>query len=108
MLTSRRARQRITLQRNDGVNSARGAMVDSWTTVAEVSAMVEDVSSGEKFEGAEDRIDLQVDFYIRYRDDVTEAWRILFDGDVFEIVGRPVDPDYRKWELKIRGRVLRS
>ena len=106
MLTSRSATERVTLQRNDGTPGSRGAIDGSWTTVDTVSAKVVDKSSGEKFQANEDQLVREVTFAIRYRTDIDETWRIGWGDDTFEIIGRPKDPNFRKWELNIDGRII--
>lgn len=106
MLRARQMRQTITLLADQGTASATGHIVPNFQLQDTVRAAVAPVKSDAARRDSEDQIDQVLEFRIRWRSDITAAWRIGFNGGVYEIQGAPTDPDYRQWELVIHGRLL--
>jgi SPP1 family predicted phage head-tail adaptor len=84
--------QRIQLQTRAPGTNALGERTGAWQTVATVWAAVEPVRSRETVALGGTAVALHdVKFTIRYRADVTGAWRILWRNRPYEIQGDPVD-----------------
>lgn len=96
-------RHRVTLQSPPTARDAVGARSGAWTTVAEVWAAAEPVSSREQFAAGQINAEGLVRFRIRYRDDVLASWRVLWRNVPHAIVGEPIDVRGERVALEIVG-----
>lgn len=71
-------RHRVALQRPSDASDGQGGASRSWTTVATVWAQVTPGAGGERVIAQGVREQSPYDVRIRYRADVTAAWRILW------------------------------
>lgn len=88
--------QRITLQvrvtTTDALGQASGAWQDAptnpdvWAKVGFIGAR--DVAVAGQYQAIVD-----AKFIIRFRSDITPAWRVVWQGQPFEIIGEPVPVD---------------
>ena len=70
-----------------------------WATTAEVWAQRMDRSALERYVSATDLATVDAAFLIRYREDVTTAWRILDDrSNIWDIEGA-LETERRRWLL---------
>jgi len=80
--------RRITIQSFTTTTDAFGQRVKSFGTLAEVwSKVVETVGvgNGEKENGDMISATKRVDFYIRYRSDINEQMRIVYNNETYKI-----------------------
>lgn len=75
----------ITIESNTATRDNIGGKVDSWATFAQVWAAYKPVTGIENVNA--DRIEAKamVNFIIRYRSDITNAMRINYDGQIYNI-----------------------
>ena len=84
--------QQITLQqRVADTRDAHGQANGAWADVATVWARADTRQGGDSFAAGQEHATMQVTFRIRYRTDVHERMRVLWRGQVHELVGRPVN-----------------
>ncbi len=81
-----RLRQRITLQQQAQSADGAGGFTRSWEDVASVWAEMTPVASSERLEDGQLHSIVRHRFLLRYRDAVTHAMRISYDGRVFNIL----------------------
>ena len=87
--------RRIVIQQNTPTRNAAGEEVDSWGTLATVWARVSPKRGREFFDARAVQAEAPAMFRIRYRADVTNAMRISYGGNFYDIhsveeVGRQV------------------
>lgn len=93
--------QRITLQSRAGGVDVLGQASGAWQDVAEVWARARPLRSRELFAAGQMQNITDVEFTIRWRADVTSAWRILWRGVPHGITGMPIDVDGQQQWLEI-------
>lgn len=80
--------RRITIQSFTTTTDDFGEVVKSFTTLANVWAKVEEksgVSGKEGEEGNQIVATKRVEFFIRYRSDINEQMRIIYNNETYEI-----------------------
>ena len=77
--------RQITIEALATVQDGFGDPVESWTALATVWAQMLPLRGTERFQAQQFDAELTTRFRIRYRDDVSELMRIVFDGDSYEI-----------------------
>lgn len=77
--------RRITIEQPTASQDAYGEPVESWGALATVWAQVQPLRGEERFEAQQVGAERTVRFRIRYRSDVTEQMRVVYDGDVYDI-----------------------
>jgi SPP1 family predicted phage head-tail adaptor len=102
--------RRIDLQSATITNDANyNEPVKSWSTYATVWAKMEHhTARGEWSEGAvsaREYAQFGLFFTIRYRSDVLPEHRIVFEGDNYELIGRPREVGRRQF-LKVQVRLV--
>jgi SPP1 family predicted phage head-tail adaptor len=85
--------QQITLQERaadtrDAHGQANGAWVAAFT---DIWARADTRPGGDYFAAGQEHATMQVTFRIRYREGVHERMRVLWKGQLFELVGRPIN-----------------
>lgn len=81
--------RRITLERFTATRDEFNEPVETWGTLATVSASYEPLSDGEKFRASETAAEASARFAIRYSTtvaDLNPKDRLTFEGDPWEIV----------------------
>ena len=92
--------RRITIQQNSGViDSLTGEQTDAWTDVCEVWGRRIQNAGMQRMQG-EQPISVGTDlWFIRFRSDVTEAMRVVYDSVNYEILS--IQEIGRKDSLKL-------
>lgn len=93
-------RHRIQLQQPSVTRDAFQGAVDSFTTVAEVSAQVEPLGGQELFNAQAVLAESTHRVTVRYRADVAADWRVLYGSRVLNI-GSVNDVGERRRELEL-------
>lgn len=88
-------RHRVTIQQATETQDSYGAVVQSWSTLANVWASIEARTGRETFTAAQVYATADHIITIRHRSDVTPKMRITYGARTFGIEGA-VDPDGRK------------
>lgn len=85
--------QLITLQeRGADTRDAHGQATGAWVNVfTDICAKADTRQGGDFFAAGQDHATMQVTFRIRHRAGVHERMRVLWKGQLYELVGRPVD-----------------
>ena len=78
--------RRITIQSPTSTRDGAGQPVEAWALLATVWARVEHLRGKEPFQGQEFNAQRTSVFTIRYRTDLDETMRIIFDGDTYDIL----------------------
>lgn len=77
--------RRITLMKPTAVQDSYGAMVDGFTSDGTVWANVKQIDAGESFQDDQHTAKKTVVFTIRYRAGVAPTWRVVFDGETYDL-----------------------
>ena len=77
--------RRVTIEQRTDTRDDFGEPIPAWSTLATVWAGKVSEEGSERFEGEQRHATRRVVWRIRHRTDVTEAMRILFDGDHYDI-----------------------
>jgi SPP1 family predicted phage head-tail adaptor len=98
--------RRIELQHNtpSGSNDYNEP-ISSWATYDEVWAMLEFHRSTESEASAREFADFGAYFTIRHRTDVLAEDRIVYESNIYEIIGRPRELGRRQY-LKVQARLV--
>lgn len=97
-------RERVTLLSKSVTRDAIGGEVITWAEEDEVWADVEQLTGREYFGAQQIESEAEIRFRIRYRTDVTSAWRIEWRDTEYEIVAPPANVKMRNAELEIIAR----
>lgn len=101
-VASGRLRHKVQLQENQITqNPNTGEMVSDWVTVADVWASVEPLSVREFIAASAEQSEVTGKMVMRYRDDVTAAWRVVFRGKWYAIKGVIPDADSGREHMTI-------
>lgn len=79
--------------------------VKTWASYANVWARMEFHKSGEGQAASREYAEMGLFFTIRWRDDVTSEHQLVFEGETYEILGRPREIGRRQY-LKIQARLV--
>jgi SPP1 family predicted phage head-tail adaptor len=77
--------RRIVIQGYTTSTDAFGEVVKSFTTLATVWAKVEEKSGKEGEDGNQIVASKKVEFFIRYRSDINEQMRIVYNNETYKI-----------------------
>ena len=77
--------RRITIQSFSTTTDDFGEVVKSFTTLANVWAKVEEKRGNEGEDGNQLVATKRVEFFIRYRSDINEEMRILYNNETYKI-----------------------
>jgi len=77
--------RRITIQSFTTTTDDFGEVVKSFTTLAEVWAKVEEKRGNEGEDGNQLVATKSVEFFIRYRSDINEQMRIVYNNETYKI-----------------------
>lgn len=101
MLAAGDLRERVTIQQRPVSLDSIGENTAAWVDVATVWASAEPLSGREYFASGQQQQTVDVRFRIRYRADVTGAMRVLWRGQVHDIVGPPINFQGRREFLEL-------
>lgn len=107
MLHMSELRESISIQKNTGSDSG-GFEVPDWTEQFSARAAVKVLSATDAGGGDKDTAATLVLFRIRYNPDVTitPGWRVVHRTKIYEIIGDPINLDFKNWELHITGKLI--
>ena len=92
-----RLRQRVSLEQKLQTPDDGGGFAESWQSEVTVFAAIDFVSGREVVSGGQIVSERMIRVRIRHRDDVTAAWRLIWNAQVFGIEWVQ-DPDgKRQW-----------
>ncbi|MBD1229127.1 phage head closure protein [Xenorhabdus griffiniae] len=94
-----RLRHRITLQNFTQIKLPSGQRRQEWQDVATVWAEVRHISGRELLASGANLSETTVRVWLRYRADVTSAFRMVFRGQVYDI--QAVIPDPKRTQLEL-------
>lgn len=98
--------RRIELQHNTpGGTNDYNEPAPGWAAYAAVWAMLEYHSSTESEAAAREFAGFEAFFTIRHRSDVLAEDRLIYEGNVYEIIGRPRELGRRQF-LKLQARLV--
>ena len=89
MTMSARLDRPITLQKPTTVKDAHGIATITWTDYEDYAQLKGQTGAEYYSDGKIASIDAV--FIIRYRPDVDETWRIIYNGNTYEIVSPPIE-----------------
>ena len=84
-MRSGRLRNRLVLQSKTYTTDSYGAQIVGWSTQATVWGAIEPLSGKEYLAQQQIQSEIMVRIVIRYRSDITTAWRITNDGLYYDI-----------------------
>ena len=97
-ITAGQLDQRLTLQRRGAGVDVLGQPSGAWTYVDEVWGKARPLRSRELFAAGQVQNVSDVEFTVRWRDDIASTWRIVWRGVPHDITGTPIDIDgQRQW-----------
>lgn len=99
-LTIGEMRYPITIQQTTQTQDDHGGIVDTWTVFALIHAAKEDLTGREFWAAQQVNAEIQTRFRIRYLAGVTAKMRIVYAGQVYDILAMQ-DPDGRRRELHL-------
>lgn len=106
MLGAGKLDRRIVLQSATITNDPEyNEEILTWATYATVWARMEFHKSDEGETASREYAEMGLYFTIRHRDDVSSEHRIQYEGQNYEIIGRPREIGRRR-HLKIRARLI--
>lgn len=101
-------RHLITIQAKETTTTAQGTKKVTWEDFLQKLPAEYIPQRTREFDAAnQQQSELTGKFRIRFRRDITEHMRVLFDGEPFDIVGKPVDVKGRRtmMELNVKNGV---
>ncbi len=99
--------QRVTFQASTRTKDAAGSLVDIWANVATVWGSVKTITGRERWASEHTAHNYDVALLIRYRTDLTESMRTLYNGRTLE-VATLIDVDDRRRELAVLCKEIRN
>lgn len=107
MISAGRLRHSITYQVQTATDDGYGGKTISWSSVEpSIRANVQPVYAKEQVESMAAQAPYDVKVRHRYTTGINADMRFLFNGDVYEIVGQPINVGMRDRELIVMGRRL--
>ncbi|WP_074025201.1 phage head closure protein [Xenorhabdus eapokensis] len=94
-----RLRHRILLQNFTQIKLPSGQRMQEWQDVATVWAEVKHISGRELLASGAELPETTVRVWLRYRSDVTSAFRMVFRGQIYDI--QAVIPDPKRTQLEL-------
>lgn len=78
--------RRVTLQKPTRTQDDFGQAVETWSDVATVWAGVRQTAGSEFLQAQSETNEQQIVFTMRYRADVRETWRVVWEGRNFDVI----------------------
>lgn len=94
-------RRRISIQRKDTARDSYGQPNLVWVLVAEVWADIQPLSGRELEIAQAMNAEITHQVTVRYREGITAAMRIVYQGRFFNITSPPLDVDMRHKEMQL-------
>lgn len=88
--------------------NAIGGKVHSWEPYKVLSALVDTPSSRERFTAMQVENPVDRNMYFPYRTDILADMRCLFDGDHYDLTGKPEDQGGQREVMKVGLRLVRE
>jgi len=85
MLNAGTLDKRITIQQVQQSQDGTGQPIETWSTLATVWAGIIDSRGDERFRAGQEGANVTRIFRVRYRSDLDEQMRILYDGRYYDI-----------------------
>ncbi len=101
MLNAGQLDQQLTLQAPTTTEDSLGQRVGDWSTVAVVWGSAAPLRGRELMAAAAGQSEATVRFRIRWRADVTRAWRVLWRGVAYAIESDPIDVHGQRTALEL-------
>ena len=101
LIVAGRLDQRLTLQAPATTEDELGQPVAGWSTVGTVWASAAPLRGRELMAAAAGQSEATVRFRIRWRADVTRAWRVLWRGVAYAIESDPIDVHGQRQALEL-------
>ncbi len=102
-IASENLRHRIRIQKKVRSITERGFTEERWEDVCSVWAAVDTLRGREFYAAAAVQAERTVKFTIRFREDILEGMRILFQGVAYEVL-HLANLSYRNQYIEIRAR----
>ena len=96
--------KRISLQRRSVVRDTFGSGNESFSNLGTVWAEVRGVSGKEFFESRIENAEDVLEFKIRYREDLSRVDRVVYNGQIYDIIN--IKEIGRKVGLTLKGRMI--
>lgn len=93
--------QRLTLQQRTATTDGLGQAAGAWQDVATVWARAQPLRGREFFAAGQLQAVAEVKFTVRWRSDITAAWRVVWRGQPHDIVAPPIDVEGRREWLEL-------
>ena len=93
--------QRLTLQSRAAGTDVLGNPSGAWATVTTVWGRARPLRSRELFAAGQVQNVSDVEFTVRWRDDIASTWRVLWRGVPHDITGQPIDIDGQQQWLQL-------
>ena len=91
----------VIFQVKSQVSDGMGGGSILWTDTLTINGFMDTPSSREIFEAQQLQNPLDRNLFYPYRTDVDETMRVLFEGEVYDIVGRPQDQGGQREVMKV-------
>lgn len=82
-----RLRHRVTIEEVTQTTDGQGGYTETWAEIGKAWADIKPLKAYEKFQAAKFEVPVSHKITMRYRTDITEANRLVYDNRVFEIKG---------------------
>ena len=92
-------RERVQVQRVTNTRDSMGGIIESWSTIATLYAMVEPMRAGEQFRRQQIQADADWKVSIRYRGDIHPADRLVWRTRTMQVVGMTNDDMRRRFSI---------
>ncbi|MCE0185922.1 phage head closure protein [Klebsiella pneumoniae] len=104
-------KRRVTFQKSESHRDQMGQVISVWSDLATVWAEIRAISGRERMSSGALYSEATVRIWTRYRDDITNANRILYcspnvRGQVYGIVAVIPDVDHTRLELLCKGGIF--
>lgn len=91
----------VTFQTYTKVPDGGGGYTQRWADVLTIDAFMDTPSSKELFEAMQLQNPLDRNLYYEYRTDINEKMRCTFEGETYELVGKPQDQGGQHEVMKV-------
>lgn len=81
--------RRVTIEKSTVTRNSKNEAVHSWSTLVQVWAMKIEQSAKESWKSGTEQTQRKIIFIIRWRSDVSANNRVVFEGDVYDIIQEP-------------------
>lgn len=91
----------VTFQSLKKVSDGAGGYVEKWSNVLTLTCFMDTPSSREIFQAMQLQNPLDRNLYYPYRTDVNEKMRCTFEGETYELIGKPQDQGGQHEVMKV-------